>query len=326
MRAVDVLDTALDRMVVPGFSRIGYSVRSRLGHWDSEPEPDLRGRTAVVTGATSGIGAAAALDLSKLGAEVHLVGRNEERGHAVVQQVDSAGGTAHWHRRDLSDLDEVDSLGEWLASLPALDVLVHNAGVLVDRVTRTKQGIEVTAAVHVVAPHRLTAAALPALRRAVDPDRGRPAGKARVITVSSGGMYTQPLMIDWLSQPPTPFNGPKVYANAKRAQVALSEWWAAREPGVAFHAMHPGWVDTPGVQSSLPRFASLTGPILRTPEQGADTIVWLASTERGLPSGRFWCDRRERPTEYLHRNAHSDQQVAQLIDWLDQRGSGPGLD
>lgn len=316
MGAADLLDTAMDRMVVPGFSSIGYAARSRLGHWASEPTPDLRSRTVVITGATSGLGAAAARELAGMGAEVHLVGRDTERGRAVAQQIEDAGGTASWHRHDLSDIDEMDALGEWLASLPALDVLVHNAGVLVDRETRTPQGVEVTAAVHVVAPHRLTTAALPALRRAADPSRGRAAGTGRVITVASGGMYTQPLRIDWLSQPPLPFNGPKVYANAKRAQVALSEWWAAKEPGVAFHAMHPGWADTPGVQKSLPRFASLTGPILRTPEQGADTIVWLAGTEQSLPSGRFWSDRRERPTAYLHRNAHSEQQVLQLVDWL----------
>ncbi len=61
--------------------------------------------------------------------------------------------------------------------------------------------------------------------------------------------------------------------------------------------MHPGWADTPGVSSSLPRFYKLTRPLLRTPEQGADTIVWLcASDEAGRCSGKFWHDRRQRPT------------------------------
>jgi hypothetical protein len=64
--------------------------------------------------------------------------------------------------------------------------------------------------------------------------------------------------------------------------------------------MHPGWVDTPGVKASLPRFYRLTRPLLRTPEQGADTIVWLgAADEPGRSTGLFWHDRRSRPTHLL---------------------------
>src|SRR5689334_6978136 len=90
---------------------------------------------------------------------------------------------------------------------------------------------------------------------------------ARVITVSSGGMYTQPLDLEMLETPRHPFNGTRVYANAKRAQVVLNELWS-RQPsaaGVTFQAMHPGWADTPGVKASLPRFHALMGPLLRTP-------------------------------------------------------------
>ena len=161
------------------------------------------------------------------------------------------------------------ALGAQLADLPALDILIHNAGVLVDRVTWTPDGLELTAALHVVRPFHLTRMALPALRRADSP---------RVIAVSSGGMYTQALRLDWLRAGPVPFDGVRAYANAKRAQLDVTRWWAAQEPDVAFHAMHPGWADTPGVTTSLPRFARMAGPLLRTPEQGADTIVWLAST------------------------------------------------
>jgi hypothetical protein len=64
--------------------------------------------------------------------------------------------------------------------------------------------------------------------------------------------------------------------------------------------MHPGWAQTPGVTDSLPGFDKIAKPILRTPEQGADTIVWLvAAAEPSRSSGRFWHDRRVRPTHYL---------------------------
>jgi len=68
-----------------------------------------------------------------------------------------------------------------------------------------------------------------------------------------------------------------VYARTKRAAVVLTEMWAGRlaATGITVHAMHPGWADTAGVQSSLPRFYRVTRPLLRSPDQGADTIVWL---------------------------------------------------
>jgi hypothetical protein len=78
--------------------------------------------------------------------------------------------------------------------------------------------------------------------------------------------------------------------------------WAQRlaGTGVTAHAMHPGWADTPGVRSSLPRFYRVTRSLLRGPDQGADTIVWMgAANEPGEASGGFWHDRRRRPTHLL---------------------------
>jgi dehydrogenase/reductase SDR family member 12 len=127
-----------------------------------------------------------------------------------------------------------------------------------------------------------------------------------VITVSSGGMYTQRLDPAILQLPASRYRGVTAYAKAKRAQVALSREWAHRfaGTGVAFHAMHPGWVDTPGMAAALPGFRRLTRPILRTPEEGADTIVWLAAMppER-LGSGHFWHDRRPRPEHLVPHTA-----------------------
>ncbi len=98
------------------------------------------------------------------------------------------------------------------------------------------------------------------------------------------------------------FDGPTAYARSKRAQVILTELWAERlkGTGVVVHAMHPGWADTPGLQSSLPRFYGVTKRLLRTPQEGADTIVWLgAAPEPARCSGGFWHDRRQRPSHRL---------------------------
>ena len=112
-------------------------------------------------------------------------------------------------------------------------------------------------------------------------------------------MYTQRLHVEDLQSTAETFDGPTVYARTKRAQVILTELWAERlaGTGVVVHAMHPGWADTPGVASSLPRFHRIVGPLLRSAEEGADTIVWLgAAAEPGESSGGFWHDRRQRPT------------------------------
>jgi NAD(P)-dependent dehydrogenase (short-subunit alcohol dehydrogenase family) len=104
-----------------------------------------------------------------------------------------------------------------------------------------------------------------------------------------------------LQMPASGYKGATAYARAKRAQVALSREWARRLDGaeVTFHAMHPGWADTPGLAAALPGFHRVMGSILRSPQQGADTVIWLASTDAGrLGSGQFWHDRRPR-SEYL---------------------------
>jgi NAD(P)-dependent dehydrogenase (short-subunit alcohol dehydrogenase family) len=138
----------------------------------------------------------------------------------------------------------------------------------------------------------------------------------RVITVSSGGMYSQRLDVPALSpRPDEPFDGVTAYARSKRAEVVLTELWSERlgGRGITFSSMHPGWADTPGVRSSLPRFRALTQWILRTPEEGADTIVWLAAAARLRgESGRFWFDRRVVPTHVLDRTRESPEERERL--------------
>ena len=177
----------------------------------------------------------------------------------------------------------------------------------------------------VLAPFELTRLLLPALRA----PRPATAAPARVITVSSGGMYTQRLDPAALLERPARYRGVRAYAQAKRAQVELSAEWARRVPPaeVAFHALHPGWVATPGIAAALPRFDWLLRPLLRTPEQGADTMVWLASAEPArLGSGGFWHDRRRRPTRRLPgtRDVTPDA-AARLWDWLAAQAPDPPL-
>jgi dehydrogenase/reductase SDR family protein 12 len=289
-------DAALEVTVVLSFSRIGYAARRRLDGWDEPAADALRGQVAAVTGASGGLGLAAATGLVRAGARVWLIGRDLGRTEAAARRIRGAvsGAQVDVATADLTRLADVLGVARTLTGAnDRLDVLIHNAGTLVPAYQQSIDGVEVTAQTHLVAPFLLTSLLLPLLRST---------SGSRVLTVSSGGMYTTGLDIDALSPDPEGFDGVAAYAQTKRAQVVLSQEWARRTAGsgVTFHAAHPGWADTPGLQASLPRFHRVMGPLLRTPEQGADTVVWLATSPRALESnGRFWHDRRQRSTVRL---------------------------
>jgi NAD(P)-dependent dehydrogenase (short-subunit alcohol dehydrogenase family) len=301
MRPERIIDAALEATVVGGFSSIGYAVRSRLNDWDRDF--DLTGKRILLTGGTSGIGLAAARDMTAAGATVAITGRDESRLRSAATKIAEAGPRPLTFEADSANLEGVSSMFERATDdLGGLDVLVNNAGALTHTYTRTPQGFEQTYAVHVLAPFLLTRLSVPVIG---------PAGK--VITVSSGGMYTQKLEPAAVEMTAGDYDGVNSYARAKRAQVALNEAWARRYPlGPVFAAMHPGWADTPGVQDSLPGFRRLTAPILRTAEQGADTMVWLSACE--VDSGRFWLDRRARSTVRLPWTRYSDAAVEDLFE------------
>jgi dehydrogenase/reductase SDR family protein 12 len=312
-RLRDCVDDALDATVVLSFTNIGFAARARLQRW--APLPLLLGRRVLVTGANSGLGLAAAHRFADLGAVVHLAVRNAERGERARAEVVATRPDAEVHVElvDMSDLASVRAFAErFTAEHDSLDVLVHNAGALLHERTLSAQGIETTLATHVVGPFLLTALLLPTLERS--------AHGARVITVASGGMYSTGLDLANLQSDQGPYNGTQAYARAKRAQVLLTEEWARRAAGdaagrtVSFHAMHPGWADTPGVAESLPRFRALTKPFLRDGAQGADTVVWLAAEpDVAAQSGRFWLDRRPRPTHKVRRTRAGDAGRAELF-------------
>ncbi|MGB9186034.1 MAG: SDR family NAD(P)-dependent oxidoreductase [Solirubrobacteraceae bacterium] len=283
------LDATLDRTVVGGYSNLGY--RLRRSWWREADLAPMTGKTVLVTGASSGLGLAAAEGFARLGAELWLLARDPQRGeNARAKVAEQSGGEVHLELCDLGDLGSVrDFAQRFTAAAPGLDVLVNNAGVMTAQRAQSADGIELTFAVNVLAPFLLTALLLEPLRHAAP---------SRIINVSSGGMYTQRLRADDLQSERDEFDGTAAYARSKRAEVILTAMWARRlqDSGVAVHAMHPGWVDTPGVRNSLPRFYRLTRPLLRTPAQGADTIVWLgAAPQATVGTGDFWQDRARRP-------------------------------
>ncbi len=307
----DVVDEVLDRTVVPGYSRLGLLVRRAW--WPPDPPPNaLRGRTALVTGASSGLGKATAAGLAGLGATVHMLVRNPAKGEQARAEVAGRlpGADLRVEHCDLSDLAAVRRFAaDFSSRVGELHVLVHNAGVMVPERTETDEGHEVTLATHVLGPFLLTHLLRPALEAADD---------SRVVFVSSGGMYTQRLRDDDPEYREGAYTASKAYARTKKMQVALVESFAEEfdrdvPAGISVHGMHPGWADTPGVNAFLPRFRALAGPILRSESEGADTTVWLAAAaEPGRRTGVFWQDRRPRPTAYLPHLRASEQQRHRL--------------
>jgi dehydrogenase/reductase SDR family protein 12 len=314
----ETVDAALEATVALSFSRIGYQVRDRLFEWSDLTERPMTGKVAIVTGATSGLGLAAATRLAALGASVRLLGRDIARTEATRARIVSATGNADVEIgvADLADLGEVRRYAEQVVAYhDRLDVLINNAGALTREHRLTADGMELTVQTHVVAPFLLTHELLPLLSSTPG---------ARVITVSSGGMYTERLDVDRLEMGAVGYDGVKAYARAKRAQIVLNGQWAARtaSTGVTFHAMHPGWVDTPGVQTSLPDFYRVMGPWLRTPEQGSDTMVWLATAgEPADSNGQLWLDRHRRWATKLPWTRTAPAEAEQLWQWVTDRAN-----
>lgn len=291
-----LFDLVAEATVIPSFSRVGIACRRRLENWD-EPA-SMQGQVALITGATSGIGLAAAVAMAQLGASVHIVGRDPDRARRALAAVEAAGpGPAHLHLVDMSDLDAVTALGSDLVSrYDNINVIVHNAGALGRVYRTTPSGTELTVATQILGPYVLTATLAPLLWRS---------SPATIVTVSSGGMYTQRFDLGRLEMTAEEYDGVVAYARCKRAQLVLAGAWARifGAGGVNSYAMHPGWVDTPGLKSGLPRFGSLLRPLLRTPAEGADTIVWLSAGGPAVEARRggtptracgFFHDRQQR--------------------------------
>jgi dehydrogenase/reductase SDR family member 12 len=289
-----LVDTLLDRSIALGYGTVGLEARRRLPGWAADP-PRMDGAAVLVTGAAGGLGLASALGFARLGATVHALARSERRAAEAVDRIaaEVAGADARRAVCDVSDLNALREFAEGFAERePRLDVLVNNAGVMPGDRTLSPDGHELMFATHVLAPLALTTMLAKLLELSAP---------ARVINVSSGGMYSQALPVgDWESEQ-TAYSPKKLYARTKREEVVVSEMLAERlrSRGVVVHAMHPGWADTEGVQRWMPVFRTVTAPIIRSPEEGADTIVWLGGAPEALErTGLFWHDRRPRPTYY----------------------------
>ena len=299
------------------FTRYGY----RRGQKKWRPmTADMSGKHVVLTGANAGLGFATAVSLLEAGATLTVVVRDPAKATDMQRALKAETGREadHVELTDLSLLTEVSKLCERLhARGQPIDVLINNAGALFNDYAETNEGIERSAALLLLSPWKLTESLLPLLK-----DHAQP---ARVINVVSGGMYTQKLRCDELLMTPDKYNGSVAYARAKRALTVLTEFWAEAwsEQNIAVNSMHPGWADTPGVQTALPGFRRVTKRVLRSPAEGADTIVWLArASEADQVSGKLFLDREPRTTHLRPRTQERPEERTRLLDWLTKTYNG----
>ncbi|WP_063038691.1 SDR family NAD(P)-dependent oxidoreductase [Nocardia grenadensis] len=308
---IRTVDALLDRTIVPGYTRLGYHLRKVSWTRDDPATDALRGRTVLVTGANSGIGKSIATRFAGLGARTVLAVRDAGRGERARREIRDAvpGAQVELEICDIAEPGSIDACARALhARHEALDVLVHNAGVLPGDRTENSAGHELTLATHVLGPLRLTDRLAPLLAGS---------GDARVIFVASGGMYTQPLPFRDPQYRHGAYRGATAYARTKRMQVAFGPLLDGRlaDHGVSVHSMHPGWVATPGITAALPRFSSALRPAMRTAAEGADTAVWLATTTPAPLSGHFWHDRRIRDEHYLRHTRYTEGHLLSLWEY-----------
>ncbi|MEX0796593.1 MAG: SDR family NAD(P)-dependent oxidoreductase [Acidimicrobiia bacterium] len=294
----------MNKLSIASFTNVGYWLHTRKF---GPVEEDLTGTTVLVTGATGGIGLEVASNLSALGARVIAVGRDRHK----LQALDEVMATEYRPvAADLSLMEEVRRLADDMVASEEIDVLVNNVGVLLPEFTQTEEGLEKSFATNLAGHFVLTNAILPVMAAA---------GSGRVVNVSSGGMYSVRIKPAQLQAEPHRYGGSAAYAQAKRAQVILTEMWAeaVADKGVTVNSMHPGWVATSGVAYSLPTFNKVMKPFLRDVTQGADTIVWLAASDdvQGA-TGQFWFDRASVPTHLSDSTQETSAERSQLWDVL----------
>jgi retinol dehydrogenase 14 len=252
----------------------------------------MGGTTVLITGGTSGIGNATAVAMAAMGANVVVVGRNQERGGAAVEEIkaQSHNESVELMLADLSVQAEVRRLAEeFLERYDRLDVLVNNAGLVQSKRTETPDGIETTLAINHLAPFLLTNLLLGCLEQSA---------LSRVITVSSEAQRWGTMDFEDM-QSRRKYRGFPVYGMTKLANIMFTYELAERlnGTGVAVNCLHPGSVGTNFGQNNkgiMALFFRTFKPFMRSPEQGADTLVWLASSpEVDGVSGKYFSDRKE---------------------------------
>jgi NAD(P)-dependent dehydrogenase (short-subunit alcohol dehydrogenase family) len=279
----------------------------------------MKGKTIVATGATSGIGEAAALKLAGMGARVVIIARDEGRAKATMHKLESAvpGLDHRMHLADLSSMAETRRVGAAIVgSEPRIDVLVNNAGAMFSERQVTPEGLELTFALNHMAYFVLTQA----LRK-----RLAASAPARIVSTASSAHQGASLDFDDL-QSAKGYGGFKVYGRSKLANILFTRELARRlaGTGVTANCLHPGFVATRFGESTggwMGRLIPLAQAFALSPEKGADTIVYLASSpEAGKWTGEYFVKRGVAARSAAARDDTAAKKLWEASEALASRG------
>jgi len=276
----------------------------------------VAGKLVIITGATGGIGLAAAQGLARRGGRLSIVARSEPRAAAATQLITAAGGAGTEVEVLTADLSSQASIRELAAEIlarhPRVDVLINNAGAVNSYRRLTVDGLELTWAVNHLAPFLLTTLLL---------DRIRASAPARIITTSSGAHRGVHIPFDDINaERGLGAGGFTRYGQTKLANILFTAELARRleGSGVTANCFHPGFVRTGFNRnnSGFMRFGmSLASPFARSPQKGAETLVWLAdSAEVSSESGGYFMDRKRRQPSEAARDMLAARRLWELSE------------
>jgi dehydrogenase/reductase SDR family protein 12 len=292
-----MINKILDTSIYYSFDKSGFNRHKKTFN---DTYSFNKGSNALITGGTSGIGLAASKELSKQGVKITITGRNLEKGNKASAQ----DKNIDFNQLDMSCWEEIPS---FVNTLSSLDYIVLNAGGMPAKFNQNKQGIESQFASQLFGHYYL----IKELQKKNKLNIG-----AKIVWVTSGGMYLSKLNLEDITKIPTSYDKVSAYANVKRAQVTLLPFLKNEFPDQTITAMHPGWVETPGVSEAIPKFNEKMEGKLRTPLQGADTILWLLGTKRKIESGILYFDRRKVASHFFWFTKSSDKKLKDLIKIL----------
>jgi NAD(P)-dependent dehydrogenase (short-subunit alcohol dehydrogenase family) len=263
---------------------------------------------ALVTGPSSGIGRATALELARRGFHIVAAGRSAERTRPVIDRIQAGDGSAEFLELDLASLDATREAARMFeATGRTLDVLVNNAGVG-GTMGKTSDGFEIHFGVNHLGHFMLTHH----LRRTFRPG-------TRIVQVTSAAHFNaEGIDFDRVQRSTRSLFGWKEYGVSKLANVLFARELARRQPDWRTYAVHPGMTNT----NIFPRLIRpLLRNRLRSPEQGADTVVWCStSADVADESGLYYRRRESRPPS----EAAQDEDLARELWVRSERWCGVG--
>jgi len=284
----------------------------------------VKNKTVVITGATSGLGRATALQLAQKGALVVIVVRCNSKANEVIKEIEKEGGKGQFNFSDLSSMKDTKEAAESITKVvDRLDVLINNAGAYFPKYRETSEGFESTLALNYLSPFLLTHHLMAQMEQTASEY-----GEARIINISSI-MHKGPINWDDLNYKETTYNSSSAYYQSKHLLTSFTYYLSRKlkETGITVNCIHPGFVKTALAQSDYPFPMNVIVPIVgffigETPDQAADTPVWLALSDevKGI-NGEYVHHRKVKESWPPTRDENAQTRLynvtqRMLVEWL----------